>query len=63
MSQRTAWKSSMHTGAHQSGDKGVEHEGVKQREPFKVGGSMAIEREMKEALLWKNRATGSKEMG
>lgn len=42
--------------AHRSkGIRGLEHEGVKQREPCKVDGNVALEREMKEALLWKNR--------
>lgn len=37
------------------GIRALEHEGRKQRQPFKVGDSMAIGREMKEVRLWKNR--------
>lgn len=33
----------------------LKHEGRKQRQPFKVGDSMAIGREVKEVRLWKNR--------
>lgn len=34
----------------------LEHEGKKQRQPLKAGDNTAIEREMKEGRLWKNRS-------
>lgn len=34
----------------------LEHEGRKRRQPFKAGDNMAIEREMREVRLWKNRS-------